>query len=216
MVIKKENNNEQVNFWEGKFGDAYTIRNSNDPNKLFKEKLGVTRTQLNKEFFSDLDKNSRIFEVGCNRGNQIKILKKMGFSNLTGIEINKNAINLAREDKDLCIMEANAFDIPFKDNYFDLVFTSGVLIHIAPENLEKVIKEMVRVSNRYIFGFEYFSENCENIEYRGNKNKLWKNNFPQLFLKLNPSLKLIKSKKMPYLDGSGNIDIAYLLENNRN
>ena len=109
-------------------------------------------------------------------------------------------------------MEGSAFDIPFKDNYFDLVFTSGVLIHIAPKNLTKAIKEIIRVSNKYIFGFEYFSEKCEEIEYRGNKNKLWKNNFPKLFLDTKSNLKLIKIKKLVYLDNKDKTNVAYLLE----
>jgi ubiquinone/menaquinone biosynthesis C-methylase UbiE len=109
-------------------------------------------------------------------------------------------------------MEANAFDIPFKGNFFDLVFTSGVLIHIAPKNLKKAMKEISRVTHKYIFGVEYFSEKCEEIEYRGNKNKLWRNNFPKLFIKYNPNLKLIKSEKLKYLDRSGNVNTVYLLE----
>lgn len=203
---------EQINFWKGKFGDDYTIRNSVDFDLLYKKRFGITRTKINKEFLSKLDKKSKILEVGCNRGRQMEILKKMGFSNLTGIEINKSAVNLARNDKDLCIVEGSAFDIPFKDNYFDLVFISGVLIHIAPKNLTKAIKEIIRVSNKYIFGLEYFSEKCEEIEYRGNKNKLWKNNFPKLFLNVKSSLRLIKSKKLVYLDNKNNVNIMYLLK----
>jgi pseudaminic acid biosynthesis-associated methylase len=213
MIIQKKGN-EQIDFWKGDFGDDYTVRNSGDFDELYKKRFGITRTELNEEFFSNLGKNSKILEVGCNRGIQMEILKKMGFSNLTGIEINKNAIGLAREDKDLCIMEANAFDIPFKDNYFDLVFTSGVLIHIAPENLSKAIKEIVRVSKKFIFGVEYFSEKCEEIEYRGNKNRLWKNNFPKLFLDTDSSLSLLKSRKIAYLDNKNNINVAYLIEKN--
>ena len=206
--------NEQINFWKGDFGDEYVIRNLGDFNLMYKEKFGITRTELNQKFLSVLSKDAKILEVGCNRGIQMQMLKKMGYSDLTGIEINENAIALAREDKNLCIMESSAFDIPFKDDFFDLVFTSGVLIHIAPENLEKAIREIIRVSKRYIFGVEYYSDHCEEIEYRGNKNKLWKNNFPKLFLKYDSDLRLIKNKKLKYLDDSGNVNMVYLFKKN--
>jgi pseudaminic acid biosynthesis-associated methylase len=203
---------EQIDFWKSKFGDNYTRRNSGDFDLQYKEKYGVTRTKINKDFLGKLNKNSRMLEVGCNKGMQLEILKKMGFKNLAGVEVNDSAVHSARKDRDLCIFNGSAFDLPFNNNYFDLVFTSGVLIHIAPKDLHKAIKEIIRVSKKYVFGFEYFSDKCQEIEYRGNKNKLWKNNFPQLFLDTDPSLKMVKLKKYKYLNGEDNIDVAYLLE----
>lgn len=204
--------NKQVDFWEGNFGDEYTKRNSYDIDSLYKKRFGKTCVQIYKDFFSKIPKDARILEVGCNRGLQLDILNNMGFKNLWGIEINKKAVRLARKNRDWNILEGNALEIPFKDGYFDMVFTSGVLIHIAPKNLPKAMKEMARVSKKYVFGFEYFSDTCQEILYRGNKDRLWKNNFPELFLKYNPGLKSVKSEKLRYLDESGNVDIAYLFE----
>jgi pseudaminic acid biosynthesis-associated methylase len=203
--------NEQIEFWKGEFGDEYTERNSGEWDNFYKEQWGVTRTELNEEFLKDMDKNLVILEFGCNRANQLLILKKQGFTNLWGLEINKKAAKLARKDTDLNIIEASALDVPFKDNSFDLVFTSGVLIHIAPENLKKIMSEMYRVSKKHIWCFEYFSEKCEEIEYRGNKNRLWKNDFKSEFLKLFPDLKVVKKKIIKYLN-SDNEDMMFLLE----
>ena len=36
---------------------------------------------------------------------------------------------------------ATAFEIPFPDGFFDVIFTSGVLIHIAPPDLPKALYE---------------------------------------------------------------------------
>lgn len=166
--------NEQVDFWKSSFGDEYTERNSGDWDAFYKEQWGITRTELNRDFLDNLKKDLRILEFGCNRGNQLKILHKEGFTNLWGFDINKQAVEMAKKDVTLNIFECSGFDTPFKDNSFDLVFTSGVLIHIAPENLSKIMNEMYRVSKRYIWCFEYYSDKCESIDYRGNKNKLWK------------------------------------------
>jgi len=201
----------QEEFWEGEFGDEYTSRNAGDWDEFYKKQWGVTRTNLNEEFLAVLDKDASILEVGCNRANQLQILHAQGYENLWGIEIHKKSLHIAKADTRFNLVEGSGFDIPFKDGFFDLVFTSGVLIHISPDNLSKIIDEMYRVSKRYIWGFEYFSEECEDIEYRGHKNRLWKNNFLRLFQERYPDLKAVKQKKIKYLE-SDNVDMMFLLE----
>ncbi len=203
-----------MKFWKSDFGDEFAVRNSGDYDELYKEIFGITITDLNKEFISLLDKDSHILEVGCNIGKQLEIIEKMGFTNLWGIDINTNVLKIAKEKKEWNLVEGSAFDIPFKDNFFEMVFTSGVMIHIHPHDLDKIFDEMYRVTKKYIWCFEYFSENCQEIEYRGNKNKLWKNNFLQLFIKRHPDLKIVKEKKLKYLD-SNNIDVMFMLEKNQ-
>ncbi len=202
---------EQERFWESKFGDEYTIRNAGDWDAFYKKQWGITRTELNEEFLSGVNANSRVLEVGCNRANQLQVLHKQGFTNLWGLDINRKALEIARENKHFNIVEASAFDIPFKDDFFDLVFTSGVLIHIAPENLPLIIKEMYRVTRHYIWCFEYFSETCKEIEYRGHKNRLWKNNYLEVFLENYPDLRIVKERKIKYVE-SDNTDMMFLLE----
>ncbi|MDH4214079.1 MAG: methyltransferase domain-containing protein [Candidatus Thorarchaeota archaeon] len=202
---------EQEEFWTGEFGNEYTIRNSGDWDTFYKKQWGVSRSELNKEFLSSINKNARILEVGCNRANQLLILENQGYSNLWGLEINKKALEIARENKKFSIVEGSAFDIPFKDGFFDLVFTSGVLIHIAPDDLPQIIDEMYRVSSRYLWCFEYYSETCKEIVYRGHENRLWKNNFLRIFMDQYSDLILIKEKKLKYLENE-NVDMMFLLE----
>lgn len=202
---------DQEEFWEGDFGNEYTIRNAGDWDRFYKHQWGITRTELNEEFLSGIDKTSRILEVGCNRANQLQVLHNQGFTSLWGLDINRTALEIAKENKIFNIVEASAFDIPFKDAFFDLVFTSGVLIHIAPENLQEIMSEMYRVSRRYIWCFEYYSEECKEIEYRGFKNRLWKNDFLGIFQNQFPNLKLLKQRKVKYCDNE-NEDIMFLFE----
>ncbi len=211
MGVRKVKKTKQEEFWIGEFGNEYTKRNAGEWDEFYRKQWGVTRTQLNEEFLSFLEKDVSIIEVGCNRGNQLQILQQQGYSNLWGIEINRKALQLARLNTSFNLVEGSGFDIPFKDNFFDLVFTSGVLIHISPDDLPRIINEMYRVSKRYIWGFEYFSEECEEIEYRGHKNYLWKNNFVKIFQKLHHDLIIVKEKKVKYLEND-NIDQMYLLE----
>ncbi|MHA1934351.1 MAG: pseudaminic acid biosynthesis-associated methylase [Candidatus Thorarchaeota archaeon] len=202
---------EQEKFWEGEFGDEYTIRNAGDWDAFYKKQWGVTRTDLNSQFLSDLSKDARILEVGCNRAYQLQILQNQGFENLWGLEINTKALQMARENKTLNLVEGSAFDIPFKNEFFDLVFTSGVLIHIAPEHLPNILDEIYRISKNYIWGFEYYSEKCVEIQYRGHKNRLWKNNFLKIWQDRFSDLIVLKQQKIPYLEND-NIDMMYLLK----
>jgi pseudaminic acid biosynthesis-associated methylase len=209
---------EQTEFWKNDFGKEYTSRNTFSKEKwdgFYKEHFGVTKIDMNNEFLSELDKDIKILEVGCNVGNQLKGLQDMGFTNLYGIELQQGAVEKSKNlFQGLNIIQGNGFDIPFKNNFFDVVYTNGVLIHISPNDLGIIIKEMTRCSSKYIWGFEYFSEKMEEIEYRGNKGFLWKNDFARVISEVSPNFKIIKEKKYPYINAveKGNVDTMYLLE----
>jgi len=202
----------QEKFWKGKFGEEYNRRNFaqsvEQADGQYVEKYGVSRSAMNEGFLAGLDVE-HVLEVGCNIGVQLMVLQAAGRTDLYGIDIQRAVNKEARARLDF--VQASARDIPFKDACFDLVFTSGLLIHILPDDLKKVMSEMVRVSKRYIWGFEYFSPALQEINYRGHSNALWKANFPQLFLDNFPGLKLLKEKKYNYL-GEDNVDVMYLLE----
>ena len=210
-------NNFQEEVWSKEFGNKYAKRNISDTkleDKLYIRDYGVTRTKLNMEFVGKLNRSIKILEVGSNIGTQLVFLQKMGFTNLYGIETNKEVVELAKfKTKGINIIHGSALDIPFKDNYFDLVFTSGVLIHISPLNIKQVMREIYRCANDYIWGFEYYAEKYTEIEYRGNKNMLWKTDFAKLYLSLFKNLKMQKEKRIKYVK-SDNIDTMFLLKKN--
>lgn len=211
-------NNKQENFWDGEFGKDYTDRNSRHEAEFRKAYLtwyGVTRAKMNDAFLGSLPKDIRILEIGCNTGMQLASLKGMGFTSLFGIELQEYAVQKAKEyTEGINIIQGSAFDIPFKDDFFDLVFTSGVLIHIAPENLPKVFAEMYRCSKKYIWGFEYFAPSTTSINYRGNEGFLWKADYGGLIRDQFGNMKLVKQEFYPYVteNEKGNVDFMYLLE----
>lgn len=205
----------QTEQWSGDFGREYTQRNPQsfeEMEALYFKDFGLSRTELNRKFLDGMDRSMRILEVGSNLGNQLVCLQRMGFKKLYGIEVQCYAVEMAKSTtKGINIIEGDASDIPFKDGFFDMVFTSRVLIHIAPKNLNDVLNEVHRCTKRYIFGFEYFSDGTKEILYRGYKELLWKADFCQKYMDLFTDLTLVKEERVKYM-GNENIDAMFLLE----
>ncbi len=170
--------NEQQQFWNGKEGDEYPSRNASFHNIEYSD---GTRLSVFKSFFQDLPRDISILELGCGPGNIIRTLKQMGFTNLTGIDINAKAIGMVeREFPEFTFIHSAIEDLPPVKKY-DLVFTSGVLIHIHPNNVSRIINKMKTLARKWIFGFEYYSEITMHITYRKKEAFCWSGNYADMF-----------------------------------
>ena len=210
------NQTTQEEVWKTNFGEEYNHRNNFDNKALddvYISDIGISRTEMNEEFIGNLNRDIKILEVGCNIGMQLVNLNEMGFRNLYGIELQPHAVELAKQKtKGMNIIQGTAYDIPFKDEYFDLVFTSRVLIHMNPNEINKAIREIVRCSKEYIYGNEYYADELTEIKnYHGQNNIAWKRNFPQLYLDNFPELKLLKEEKYKYTFND-DLDTTYLFK----
>jgi pseudaminic acid biosynthesis-associated methylase len=151
----------------------------------------------------------KILEIGCNRGHNLISLSLIGDFILVGIEPQPYAILQGRKASDkISILEGNVFDPPFRDGYFDIVFTCCVLIHIHLKDLNRAIQTMYRLSNRYILIIEYFAEKEITIQWRGHDNALWKRDFEKHFLEEHSNLKIIKRG---YLDKDKGFDRCHFI-----
>jgi len=204
-------NIEQRNFWEGDFGDNFVERMKTEDIARYKRDTGTTYKEIFYEFFENLNRDLKIIELGCNIGVNLATLKDMGFTDLHGVEINHKAYEIGKKNNP-SINFINSSIEDFNPNQkYDIVFTAGVLIHINPAILNSVIEKMVNLSSKYIFGFEYYSDELVEIPYRSHSQRCWKQNFPLLFKKLFPDLQIVKQKKIPYLNSQLS-DIVYLIE----
>lgn len=157
-MSNNDNVTPQGNFWQGEFGNEYTERNASD------EMLAARRMMWKKLLPLLSPAPQSILEVGSNRGNNLNVLSELSEATLFAQEPNDSARK---------ILESSGFvqpdnvkagfgdNIPIADQSIDFVFTSGVLIHVAPEKLGETCDEMYRVSRQYIGCIEYFSPHEE-------------------------------------------------------
>ena len=177
----------QLKFWTGKFGENYWSRNRLPPNKV---KIGVVAYR---RIFDNVKVNS-ILEVGSNIGNNLVIIRKLLGTKmkLYAVEPNQLALSILKKNQGLKLTETfktDAAHIPLADNSVDLAFTSGVLIHIAPDDLLSAATEIVRVAKKYVLCLEFFSHEPEEKPYRGRRNVFFKRDFGAFYLDHFPELK---------------------------
>ncbi len=100
----------------------------------------------------------RVLDVGCGLGRLVYWLRLLGVD-AYGIDFSENAYLLVSKKIKKFIQVADAKKIPYKDNSFDLVLSIDLLQHVDRDNLKSVIKETIRVSNKYILHKIYTKEN---------------------------------------------------------
>jgi ubiquinone/menaquinone biosynthesis C-methylase UbiE len=102
----------------------------------------------------------RVLDFGCGLGNVIDECQKR-YLNVIGVETSDYAIAHNLNKKNIIkIAKIPEAKLPFKDNTFDLVFSTEVMEHIEEKNTDAVIKELYRVcSNQALFTINTFDYN---------------------------------------------------------
>jgi 2-polyprenyl-3-methyl-5-hydroxy-6-metoxy-1,4-benzoquinol methylase len=85
-----------------------------------------------------------ILDVGCGIGNSLYALQAKGYSNMVGLDIERQLIEYARQMVPQArLVVASAEQIPFKDGAFDCAMCYDLLEHVLKP--EKVINNISRV-----------------------------------------------------------------------
>jgi len=162
---------EQEQFWASDFGNDYPSRNEG-------EKMISSNLALFSKIFKNCPSIQSAAELGCNIGlNLIAINRINKQMKLRGYEINEKAALAARKQNIAEVINTTVVESLDSSQKFDLTFTKGVLIHINPDMLPKVYQNLYDLSNRYIMVCEYYNPAPVSIDYRGNKDRLFKRDF---------------------------------------
>lgn len=170
--------------WNSDFGNAYVNRN---------RRAGERRGPFWQAILTEFPVQN-VLEVGCNIGANLRwVASHLQPQNVSGVDINLKALNELRCSlPDVNALWGLARELPFRDRWFDLVFTMGVLIHQSESMLPLVMSEIVRCSRRYVLCGEYYAEQTTEIVYRGQKEALFKRDYGRIYKELFPELRLCK------------------------
>lgn len=211
----REQDTNQLQAWTADFGQIYTDRNTKSAQQMDEELgdyyAGVKKTEIFRQFLPPQRiASGRVLEVGANIGLQLEMLRMVNPGlDFYGVEPMEYALSRARErNPDMTFVTATAYDIPFKDGYFDVVMTNNVLIHVSPQDLPRALAEIHRCSGRFIFVHEYFAEETVEINYRGHTGLLWKTDFRQRYLDQFPELRVVDLRYLPYPDPDGGQELV--------
>jgi spore coat polysaccharide biosynthesis protein SpsF len=161
---------EQEQFWAGKFGDDYILRNKGD-------QILSSNVSLFRDIIDNTKGVKSAIEFGANIGLNLEAIKQLREDiELSAIEINKKAVSGLSKLKNIKIYPQSILE--FSPDYpRNLVFTKGVLIHVNPDFLPRVYDLLYKTSNRYICIIEYYNKTPVEVMYRGHKGKLFKRDF---------------------------------------
>jgi pseudaminic acid biosynthesis-associated methylase len=162
---------EQERFWATEFGNNYPSRNKG-------EELIASNVALFSKILKNCTSVTSIAELGCNIGLNLIALNRINKNfKLRGYEINTIAAKEAGSNNVAEIINTTVIEKLDTTSRFDLTFTKGVLIHINPEQLSNLYQNLYDLSKKYIMVCEYYNPTPMSIDYRGNKDKLFKRDF---------------------------------------
>jgi ubiquinone/menaquinone biosynthesis C-methylase UbiE len=161
-----------INYFEVRYpGQNYIV------NHLLFAKDKVKTTEKIFNFLSEkhkLNKDSRVLEIGCGMGRNLREARKKFGCHVTGFDINKNFIQMNKDFfKENCFFEVSDFgkDVSllsqYEANHFDFGISYAFLMCIPPSAQKtKLIHEFLRIcKTAYIY--EYYSISKEEVKVNG-------------------------------------------------
>lgn len=101
------------------------------------------------------NKNDRVLDLGCGMGRFLLALREMGYTNLTGVEINNDLAGICRKDG-LNVICSDVLDFLMKETEpYDVIYLSDVLEHIENDKQIELLAAIYR--NLSESGFLYIS-----------------------------------------------------------
>jgi len=153
VVSRREGNNYQ---WWQEHGESW-------PEEIKRRKGFAPIYHIQEIFLAEyLSRNApaKVLEFGCGFGRHLKYLSRIEGLELYGYDQSSTMIAGMHEwaptdwiTRRIALGGALQ-SLPYPDKFFDIVFTVSVLIHIRPEHVQAILKELVRVCRWQIIHIE--------------------------------------------------------------
>lgn len=118
------------------------------------KKFRNKNSELNNLFLltKNMDKNTSILDVGCGVGNKIEELTRLGFKNITGVDINNKNVQIVNE-KGFNALSVTDFEQKYHGKKFDLIVFSHIVEHFQYNDLKIFIENYLQYlkSNSFVY-----------------------------------------------------------------
>ncbi len=184
--------NEEINNYYNNLAQTY---DTNRFDNWYGKYIDIQERNFLKEI-SHLDKNYKILDLGCGTGRFLE------FANY-GVDISPEMIKVAKtkfQEKQIC--EGSVSSIPFSNNYFDIIYSLHVIMHLNKNMTESFLEEAykkLKPKGKLIFDFPS-KKRRETVNYKA-QNWHAANQFSiEEIIKISePNWKLIKYKGILFL-----------------
>lgn len=130
------------------------------PIALLRAENKVRVPWVQREIETRLGNRKTVLDIGCGAGLLTNPLSSAGHQ-VTGIDLSEGSLNIAKKHditKKVKYLPANAYELPFENDCFDVVCAMDILEHV--EHPEKLISEASRVLKpNGLFFFHTFNRN---------------------------------------------------------
>ena len=150
--------------------------------KYVKDKIKNKKVLIN--LIKKYAKGNRLIESGSGTGVLSTYMSSLGY-NVTAVDIDKDILNLSKKisknynSKNKPIFKKESiFKLDYKDDFFDVSFSNGVLEHFNDKQIVDTLKQQMKISKIVIFGIptKYFNQNEAMYgDERYMSNKFWRN-----------------------------------------
>ncbi len=204
-------------FWRTREADnpAYVQSYWDGLNHPMRQKLAHTVAALD---------GTTVLEVGAHCGVNLRALDIIRrYDWLAGVDISPHVVEDGRKlmaesfQSPHALHVAGADDVPFPDARFDVVLVSGLLVCIGPEKIEQVLRELVRVSKRFLVLVEPFDDTDEGASFEGKidpfpNTTYWVRNYSALLRQLAPAFRQTQCIHLPEDMSIGHLDSILVFE----
>lgn len=139
------------NFWNENFLYSFELQEEPGSKEFFDAINRLKKDDIEKfsieswEF--DKHKGEKVLDIGCGPGWLVRNYAENG-AEITAVDISNSAVDLTKKMLEIYqlkgnIIKANAEELPFENNTFDFISSSGVLHHTP--DMQKAINEAYRV-----------------------------------------------------------------------
>ena len=104
-----------------------------------------------KEYYN-LDKHKNILDIGCAKGFMLyDFIRAIPGISVQGVDVSQYAIENSKEEVRKYLQVADARELPFEDNTFDLAISITTLHNFTKADMKIALKEVMRVTKKDSF-----------------------------------------------------------------